>query len=45
MDLVEIGWGCVDWSYLAQHIDQWWAVWSMVINLWDQRNVGHFLSE
>jgi hypothetical protein len=26
MDLTEIGWGGVDWMYLAVDRDQWWAL-------------------
>jgi hypothetical protein len=29
-DIREIGWKIVDWMYLAQDMDQWWAV----VNLW-----------
>jgi hypothetical protein len=41
MDLTEIGWESVDWMYLAQDRDQWWAVVNTVINLrvpWKARN-------
>jgi hypothetical protein len=33
MDLREIGWGTVDWIRLAQDMDQWPAVVSVVMNL------------
>jgi hypothetical protein len=33
MDLVEIGWGGVDWIGLAQDTDKWKAVANAVINL------------
>jgi hypothetical protein len=33
MDLREIGWGCMDWIYLAQYRDQWRAIVNMIINL------------
>jgi hypothetical protein len=34
MDLGEIGLGAVDCIRLAQDRDRWWAVVSVVINLW-----------
>jgi hypothetical protein len=34
MDLQEVGWGCVDWIGLAQDRDRWWALASVVMNLW-----------
>jgi hypothetical protein len=34
MDLGEIGLGGVDWIRLAQDRDWWWAVVSVVMNLW-----------
>jgi hypothetical protein len=33
MDLRKIVWEGVDWIYLIQNRDQWWAVQSMVMNL------------
>jgi hypothetical protein len=33
MDLREIGWGGVDWIYLAQDRDQWRSLVNMVMNL------------
>jgi hypothetical protein len=33
MDLGEIGWGCVEWIYLAQNRYNWGAVVHAVINL------------
>jgi hypothetical protein len=33
MDLREIGWGSMDWIYLAHDRDQWKAVVNTVINL------------
>jgi hypothetical protein len=32
IDLIEIGWGCVDWIELAQDSNQWRAVVNMVMN-------------
>jgi hypothetical protein len=34
MDLMDIGWGGVDWIALAQDRDQWRAFVNMVMNLW-----------
>jgi hypothetical protein len=33
MDLVEVGWGDVDWIGLAQDMDKWRAVVNSVLNL------------
>jgi hypothetical protein len=33
MDLLEIGWGCVDWIGLAQDRDMWRALVNAVMNL------------
>jgi hypothetical protein len=33
MDLIEIGWDGMDWIYLAQNRDQWWALVNTVMNL------------
>jgi hypothetical protein len=33
MDLMEIGWGSVDWMQLAQDRDRWGAVVNTVMNL------------
>jgi hypothetical protein len=33
MDLVEVGWGDVDWIGLAQDRDRWRALASLVLNL------------
>jgi hypothetical protein len=33
MDLMEIGWEGVDWTYLDQDMDQWWTVVNTVMNL------------
>jgi hypothetical protein len=33
MDLVEVGWGIVDWIGLAQNRDKWRAVVKSVLNL------------
>jgi hypothetical protein len=34
MDLLEIGWGAVDWIGLAQDKDKWRALVNAVMNLW-----------
>jgi hypothetical protein len=34
MDLGEIGWGGMDWFYLAQDRHQWRALVNTVMNLW-----------
>jgi hypothetical protein len=44
IDLTEIGWGCSDWSDLAQDRDQWRTLVNTVIKLRVQLNVGKFLS-
>jgi hypothetical protein len=33
MDLVEVGWGDVDWIHLAQDRDRWRALVNLVLNL------------
>jgi hypothetical protein len=33
MNLIEIGWGCVEWIHLAQDRDRWRAVVNAVMNL------------
>jgi hypothetical protein len=44
MGLREIGWGGMDWIYLAQDRDQWKTLVNTVMNLWVPKNVGKFLS-
>jgi hypothetical protein len=34
MDLRKIGWGGMDWYYVAQNGDRWRAVVNTVMNLW-----------
>jgi hypothetical protein len=34
MDLQEVGCGDMDWIELAEDRDRWWALVSMVMNLW-----------
>jgi len=34
IDLQEVGWGSMDWIYLALARNRWWALVSMVMNLW-----------
>jgi hypothetical protein len=33
MDLREVGWVGMDWIYMAQDRDRWWALVSAVMNL------------
>jgi hypothetical protein len=33
MDLIEIGWGGIDWTDLSHDMDQWRALENMVMNL------------
>jgi hypothetical protein len=33
MDIVEVGWGDVDWIGLAQNMDRWRALVNSVLNL------------
>jgi hypothetical protein len=35
MDIVAIGWNCVDWTDLAQEKDRWRALVNAVMNLAD----------
>jgi hypothetical protein len=40
----QIGWGGMDWIYLARDMDHWWALVNTVVNLQVPKNVGKFLS-
>jgi hypothetical protein len=40
MDLVEVGWGDVDWIGLAQDRDRWRALVNSVLNLRVPQNAG-----
>jgi hypothetical protein len=33
MDLQEVGWRDMDWIYLAQDRDRWWALVNVVMNI------------
>jgi hypothetical protein len=34
MDLKEIEWQGVDWTYLVQDWGQWWSLVNMAVNIW-----------
>jgi len=34
MDLREIEWEGVDWMYMTQNMNQWWALVNEIMNLW-----------
>jgi hypothetical protein len=40
MDIIEIGWGDMDWIYLASNRDQWRAILNNVMNLRAPYNGG-----
>ena len=44
MDLKQIKWKNINWIYLAQAKDKWWAVVNMVRNLQVPHNKGYFLT-
>jgi hypothetical protein len=44
MDLVEVGWGDVDWIGLARDRDRWRALVNAVMNLWVPQNAGKLSS-
>jgi hypothetical protein len=44
MDLVEVGWGDVDWIGLAQEMNRWRALVNSVLNLRVPRNAGKLSS-
>jgi hypothetical protein len=44
MDLRGIGWGGMDWIYLAWDRDQQKALVNKVMNVWFPQNFGKFLS-
>jgi hypothetical protein len=44
IDLREIGWGGMDWIYLAQDKEQWRALVNTVMNHQVPQNVGKSLS-
>jgi hypothetical protein len=41
---LQVGWGGMDWIYIAQDGDHWRALVTMVMNLQVPLNVGTFLS-
>jgi len=34
VDLREIEWEGVDWMYMTQNMNQWWALVNEIMNLW-----------
>jgi hypothetical protein len=44
MDLLEIGWGIVDWTGLAQDRDKWRALMNTVMNIRVPQNAGKLSS-
>jgi hypothetical protein len=42
MDLVEVGWGGVDWIDLAQDRDRWTALVNSVLNLGFHKMLGNY---
>jgi hypothetical protein len=44
MNLGEIGWGVMDWIYLAQDRDQWRALVNTIMNLQVPQNFGKLLN-
>jgi len=34
--IIILRWDSVDWSYLIQEKDSWWAVFNLVVKLWVQ---------
>jgi hypothetical protein len=44
MDLLEVGWGGMDWTELAKDRDRWPALVNAVMNLQVPYNGGNFLT-
>jgi hypothetical protein len=42
MDLVEVGWGDVDWIGLAQDRDKWRALMNSVLNFGSHKTLGKY---
>jgi hypothetical protein len=39
----EVGWGDIDWIYLSQDREKWWAIVNTVMNLQVPENARNFL--
>jgi len=44
VDLQEIAWKDLDWIYLVQDRDKWWALLNILMNRWVSQSSGNFLA-
>jgi len=44
MDIQEIAWKSLDWIYLVQDRDKWWALLNIPMHLWVLQCSGNFLA-